>query len=66
MPAEELRRDITSGVIFYGWVEEDSIVGVMGIQTMNDTTLIRYSYVLTKYQRRGIGGKLLKHLINPS
>ncbi len=63
MPADELREEIEAGVIFYGWVEDESIVGVMGIQTVKDTTLIRHSYVLTEYQRRGIGGKLLKHLM---
>jgi len=36
----------------------------MGVQSVKDTTLIRHSYVLTTYQRRGIGGKLLAHLKN--
>ena len=62
MPAEELREEIEAGVIFYGWFENDSLVGVMGIQSVKCTTLIRHSYVLTKYQRRGIGGELLKYL----
>ena len=62
MPAEELRDEIESGVRFYSWVEDDLIVGVMGIQPVQDTVLIRHSYVLTKYQGRGIGGKLLEHL----
>ena len=64
MPSDELRGEIEAGVIFYGWVEDELIVGVMGIQVVKDTTLIRHSYILSKYQRRGIGGKLLKHLIN--
>jgi len=64
MPTDELRKEIEAGVIFYGWVEDELIVGVMGIQAVKDTTLIRHSYILPKYQRRGIGGKLLKHLIN--
>ena len=64
MLADELRNEIDAGVDFYGWIEDDSIVGVMGTQPVKDTTLIRHSYVLTKYQRKGIGGKLLKHLIN--
>lgn len=59
-----LRDELESGVCFYGWVEYDSIVGVMGVQPVKDTTLIRHSYVLTKYQRKRIGGKLLKHLIS--
>ena len=35
----------------------------MGIQHVKDVTLIRHAYVLTKYQKRGIGGNLLKHLM---
>ena len=62
--SRRLRAEIESRVIFYGWIEDNSIVGVMGIQAVKDTTLIRHSYVLTKYQRKGIGWKLLKHLIN--
>ncbi len=64
MPAEELRDELASGVVFYSWVEDEAIVGVMGIQPVQDTVLIRHSYVLPKYQGRGIGGKLLKHLIS--
>ena len=64
MPAGELGREIESGVEFYGWVQGDALVAVMGFQPVKDTTLIRHSYVLTEYQRRGIGEKLLKHLIS--
>jgi GNAT superfamily N-acetyltransferase len=63
MSAEELRGEIESGVEFYGWVEDDVLVAVMGIQRVNDVTLIRHAYVLTRRQRRGIGEKLLKHLL---
>jgi GNAT superfamily N-acetyltransferase len=36
----------------------------MGIQPVNDVTLIRHAYVLTNRQRRGIGEKLLEHLLS--
>lgn len=62
MSPEELREEITSGVRFYGWKEDNALLGVMGIQHPKDTTLIRHSYVLTQHQRRGIGGRLLDHL----
>ena len=62
MSEEELKQEIQTGVRFYGWFEKDILVGVMGMQPFKDTTLIRHSYVLTEYQRRGIGRKLLKHL----
>ena len=62
MSPEELRREIESGVRFYGWIEDKTLLGVMGIQQLKNTTLIRHSYVLTQHQRRGIGGRLLEHL----
>jgi len=64
MSAEELKKEIEAGVRFYGWVEDNTLFGVMGVQSVKDITLIRHSYVLPKYQRRGIGGKLLEHLKN--
>jgi len=64
MSAGELKKEIEAGVRFYGWVENNTLLGVMGVQSVKDITLIRHSYVLTKYQRMGIGGKLLEHLKN--
>jgi GNAT superfamily N-acetyltransferase len=63
MPAEELKEEIESGVEFYGLEEDGSLVGVMGIQPVNGVTLIRHAYVLPSHQRRGIGEKLLRHLL---
>jgi GNAT superfamily N-acetyltransferase len=63
MSAEELRKEIESGVEFYGWKEDNVLVAVMGSQRINDVTLIRHAYVLTNHQRREIGEKLLKHLL---
>jgi GNAT superfamily N-acetyltransferase len=64
MPTEELRKEIESGVEFYGWKEDNVLVAVMGIQLVNDVTLIRHAYVLTDHQRRGIGENLLKYLLS--
>jgi GNAT superfamily N-acetyltransferase len=64
MSAEELRKEIESGVEFYGWMENGALVAVMGIQLVNDVTLIRHAYVLTDHQKRGIGENLLKHLMS--
>ena len=35
----------------------------MGIQPVNDVTLIRHAYTLTRHQRKGLGEKLLNHLL---
>ena len=64
MSADELKEEIDSGVKFCVWVEKGRIIGVMGIQPVKDTTLIRHSYVLKGHQGRGIGRKLLRHMIN--
>jgi len=63
MPMDELKEEVETGVRFFGWEEDNKLVGVMGFQPIRDTTLIRHAYVLTKYQRRGIGRKLLLYLM---
>lgn len=63
MQIEELKEEIESGIKFYGWMENNVVVAVMGIQPFKDVTLIRHAYVLTSRRRRGIGGQLLKHLL---
>lgn len=64
MPGSELQAEIAAGVQFWGWEDSDSLVGVMGIQKVQDATLIRHAYVLSAQQSRGIGGKLLEALIH--
>lgn len=64
MPGSELQAEIAAGVQFWGWEDLDSLVGVMGIQKVQDATLIRHAYVLCAQQSRGIGGKLLEALIH--
>lgn len=66
MPEEELRHEIKAGVKFYGFSQEDKLLGVMGIQEVKDATLIRHAYVLTRHLRKGIGSRLLRHLIEIS
>ena len=63
MSSEELKCEIESGVEFYGWFDNESLVGAMGIQFIKDVTLIRHAYTHPNHQRRGIGSKLLRHLI---
>ena len=63
MPAQELKEEIQSGVQFYGYIENNTLIAVMGIQPVNDVTLIRHAYTLTSHQRKGIGEKLLNHLL---
>jgi N-acetylglutamate synthase-like GNAT family acetyltransferase len=62
MSKDELRREIDEGVIFWGYEEDGELVGVTGIQHVQDVTLIRHAYVRTAKRNQGIGGKLLAHL----
>ncbi|HKW16513.1 MAG TPA: GNAT family N-acetyltransferase [Terriglobales bacterium] len=62
MPEHELRREIQDGIVFWGYEENATLAGVMGIQEVGDVTLIRHAYVRTSAQGKGIGGQLLAHL----
>jgi GNAT superfamily N-acetyltransferase len=62
MPAEKLRHEIEDGVVFWGYEEQGTLAGVMGIQPVLDVTLIRHAYVKTCSHGKGIGGLLLSHL----
>ncbi len=60
--ADYLEKEISRKVKFFGYEENNALIGVMGIQGVKDVTLIRHAYVLTKYRGKGIGGKLMSHL----
>ena len=62
MPRDQLRHEIDSGVRFWGWEENGELVGIMGIQDVQDVTLIRHAYVRTANRGQGIGGRLLGEL----
>jgi GNAT superfamily N-acetyltransferase len=62
MSREKLHKEIDDGVEFWGYEEGGELAGVMGIQEVQDVTLVRHAYVRTSSQKRGIGGKLLAHL----
>lgn len=62
MPRDELRHEIDEGVNFWGYEEDGKLKGVMGIQDVQDVTLIRHAYVRTAERNKGIGSKLFLHL----
>lgn len=59
----ELAGEIAGGVSFQGYVKRARLLGVMGVQPVEDVTLIRHAYVRVGAQRGGIGAALLKHLL---
>ncbi len=62
MSGDELQREIDEGVLFWGYQEGAELVGVMGIQHVQDVTLIRHAYIRPANQNQGVGGKLLSEL----
>ncbi len=63
MTREHLRREIDDGIIFWGYLLEGKLAGVMGIQDRGEVLLIRHAYVATIERRNGIGSRLLEELL---
>jgi L-amino acid N-acyltransferase YncA len=62
MSEDELRHEIDEGVTFWVYIENGELLGVMGMQDIDDVTLMRHAYVRTVRRRQGIGGRLLSEL----
>ncbi len=62
MSKDELRHEINQGIVFWGFEDAGELAGVMGIQDVQDVTLIRHAYVRTAKRNQGIGGELLSFL----
>ena len=62
MSRTELQQQIDGGVKFSCYCEDDTVLGVMGIQDKKDVFLIRHAYVLRSSRNKGIGTRLLKEL----
>ena len=61
MAMDELEREMKR-MTFFGWEVNGELVGIMGFEPIKDVTLIRHAYVLPRWQKQGIGSKLLNHL----
>jgi N-acetylglutamate synthase-like GNAT family acetyltransferase len=62
MSREKLQHEIDDGVAFWGYEDATALAGVMGLQDVQDVTLIRHAYVRTANRNQGIGGTLLAYL----
>lgn len=54
MTKEKLLHEIEEGVEFWGYEEDGQLLGVMGLQLVDDVTLIRHVYVRTVKRNSGI------------
>ncbi len=59
MSSDELESELAGGVRFWGYEAGGRLIGVMGVQPVDDVELIRHAYVRPESQRQGIGAKLL-------
>jgi N-acetylglutamate synthase-like GNAT family acetyltransferase len=63
MSRNYLQEEIEKSVIFWGYEGNGTLCGVMGIQDVQDVTLIRHAYVRTVLRNQGIGGKIISFLL---
>ena len=62
MPKQELINEFDNGVRMFGYDKDNRLLGVMGIQEVENVTLIRHAYTYSDYQGMGIGKSLLQYL----
>ena len=62
MTKQKLISEFANGVRMFGYDKDNMLVGVMGIQEVENVTLIRHAYTLSYYQGIGVGNSLLRHL----
>jgi GNAT superfamily N-acetyltransferase len=63
MSLGELEQEIEAGINFWGEEDHGRLAGVMGRQDSGEVVLIRHAYVHPAWQRRGVGARLLAHLL---
>jgi GNAT superfamily N-acetyltransferase len=63
MSADELRQEIAAGVGFWVAEDRDRLLGVMGIQDRTEVELVRHAYVEPAAQGKGVGTRLLRHVL---
>ena len=62
MSMTDLQRDVDAGMVLWGCETDGALIGVMGVQPVQDVALIRHAYVRTGRQRSGTGAALMEHL----
>jgi len=63
MSEQELINEFSNEVRMFGYHHNNKLIGVIGIQEVNDVILIRHAYTLTSRQGKGPGSELLKYLL---
>ena len=66
MSEQELIDEFNDEVRMYGYHDNNKLIGVIGIQEVQDIILIRHAYTLTSYQNKGTGSSMLEYLLKKS
>jgi GNAT superfamily N-acetyltransferase len=66
MSEQELIDEFNDEVRMYGYHDNNKLIGVIGIQEVQDIILIRHAYTLTSYQSKGMGSAMLEYLLKKS
>ena len=64
MSERELLGEFEDGVQMFGYLHNNKLIGVIGVQEIKDVVMIRRAYTLTAYQGKGTGSALLEYLLN--
>ena len=62
MPKQDLINEFDNGVRMFGYDKDNILIGVMGIQEVEEVTLIRHAYTFSDYQGIGVGRSILQYL----
>ena len=62
MTRQELLTELSNGVVFWGHEQDGTLQAVMGMQDVQDVSLIRHAYVRTARRGCGLGGLLVEHI----
>tara|TARA_Y100000590_G_scaffold319760_1_gene361864 strand:- start:1813 stop:2295 length:483 start_codon:yes stop_codon:yes gene_type:complete len=63
MLEQELLDEFKNGVRIFGYVNNNELIGVIGVQKIKEVILIRHAYTLTIFQGKGTGSALLQFLL---
>ena len=63
MSKHELIDELNNGVRMYGYLDNNKLIGVIGIQEIKDVILIRHAYTLISDQNKGTGSAMLEYLL---
>ena len=63
MSEHELSDEFNCGVLMFGFLHDNKLIGVIGAQEVKDVILIRHAYTLTSYQGKGVGSMLLENIL---